>query len=61
MAIDTQSLLQALQAVTDPNTGRDFVSTKALKNLQVHEGDVTFDVELGYPCQSQHGALRRAF
>ncbi len=60
MAIDTQALLQALQTVTDPNTGKDFVSTKALKNLEVHESDVAFDVELGYPCQSQHPALRRA-
>ena len=26
-------LLQALQTVVDPNTGTDFVLTKALKNL----------------------------
>ena len=38
-------LLQALQTVIDPNTGKDFVSTKALKNLQVHGGEVSFDVE----------------
>lgn len=60
MAVETQALLNALQAVTDPNTGKDFVSTKALKNLQVHEGDVSFDVELGYPAKSQMPALRRA-
>jgi ATP-binding protein involved in chromosome partitioning len=60
MALDQQALLQALQTVLDPNTGKDFVSTKALKNLQVQEGDVSFDVELGYPCKSQHPALRRA-
>ena len=60
MAIETQALMQALQAVTDPNTGKDFVSSKALKNLQVQDGDVSFDLELGYPCQSQHPALRKA-
>jgi ATP-binding protein involved in chromosome partitioning len=60
MAVDSQALLQALQAVTDPNTGKDFVSTKALKNLQVQDGDVSFDVELGYPAKSQIPALRRA-
>ncbi|MBC7469157.1 MAG: DUF59 domain-containing protein, partial [Ramlibacter sp.] len=27
-----EQLLSALAAVTDPNTGKDFVSTKALKN-----------------------------
>jgi ATP-binding protein involved in chromosome partitioning len=53
-------LLAALAAVTDPNTGKDFVSTKALKNLQVNGSDVAFDVELGYPAKSQIPALRAA-
>ncbi|MGE0333436.1 MAG: iron-sulfur cluster carrier protein ApbC [Ramlibacter sp.] len=53
-------LLQALQTVIDPHTGKDFVSTKALKNLQVHGGEVSFDVELGYPAKSQFPALRSA-
>ena len=53
-------LLQALQTVIDPNTGKDFVTTKALKNLSVTEGDVSFDVEIGYPAKSQHPALRKA-
>ena len=53
-------LLQALQTVIDPNTGKDFVSTKALQNLQVHGGEVAFDVELGYPAKSQFPALRSA-
>jgi ATP-binding protein involved in chromosome partitioning len=53
-------LLQALAAVNDPNTGKDFVSTKSLKNLQVNGGEVSFDVELGYPAKSQIPALRNA-
>ncbi|MDP3811249.1 MAG: iron-sulfur cluster carrier protein ApbC [Hydrogenophaga sp.] len=60
MAVDSQALLTALQAVTDPNTGKDFVSTKALKNLQVTDGDVSFDVELGYPAKSQMPVFRKA-
>ena len=60
MSVDQQALLAALQAVQDPNTGRDFVSTKALKNLQVHDGDVSFEVELGYPANSQLPVLRKA-
>ncbi|MBX3609259.1 MAG: iron-sulfur cluster carrier protein ApbC [Hydrogenophaga sp.] len=60
MSVDQQALLQALQAVQDPNTGRDFVSTKALKNLQIGDGDVSFDVELGYPAKSQVAGLRKA-
>jgi ATP-binding protein involved in chromosome partitioning len=53
-------LLAALSAVTDPNTGKDFVSTKQLKNLQITGADVAFDVELGYPAKSQIPALRTA-
>ena len=60
MAVDQGALLAALQTVTDPNTGKDFVSTKQLKNLQVHGGDVSFDVVLGYPAKSQVPALRQA-
>jgi ATP-binding protein involved in chromosome partitioning len=60
MAVDQQALLNALQAVTDPNTGLDFVSSKAVRNLQINEGDVSFEVELGYPAKSQIPALRRA-
>ncbi len=60
MPADTQALLTALQTVTDPNTGKDFVSTKALKNLQVNDGDVSFDVELGYPAKSQIPDFRKA-
>ena len=59
MALNEQALLAALQTVVDPNTGKDFVSTKALKNLQISGTDVAFDVELGYPAQSQMPELRR--
>ena len=55
-----EQLLQALQAVIDPNTGKDFVSTKQLRNLSVEGGNVSFDVELGYPAKSQIPALRQA-
>jgi len=55
-----QDLLSALQTVIDPNTGKDFVSTKQLKNLSVEGGHVSFDVELGYPAKSQIPALRSA-
>ncbi len=53
-------VLAALAAVKDPNTGSDFVSAKAVKDLQVAGGDVAFEVELGYPARSQVPALRQA-
>ena len=60
MSVAETALLAAFATVVDPNTGKDFVSTKQLKNLKVDGGDVAFDVELGYPAKSQIAALRRA-
>ncbi|OYT99062.1 MAG: Fe-S-binding ATPase [Burkholderiales bacterium PBB1] len=60
MSATETALLDALKSVVDPNTGRDFVSTKLLKNLRIDGGDVTFEVELGYPAKSQFPALRSA-
>jgi ATP-binding protein involved in chromosome partitioning len=60
MAISEQAVLAALATVTDPHTGQDFVSGKQLKNLQIAGDDVSFEVELGYPAQSQVPALRQA-
>ena len=54
------ALHEALKSVIDPNTGKDFVSTRALKNLRIEDGDVAFQVELGYPGKSQHANLRKA-
>ncbi|HSC62746.1 MAG TPA: P-loop NTPase, partial [Caldimonas sp.] len=60
MAIAETDLLRALQAVVDPETGRDLVSAKQLRNLRIEGGDVAFDVELGYPARSQADSLRKA-
>jgi ATP-binding protein involved in chromosome partitioning len=55
-----EQLLAALAGVTDPNTGKDFVSTKCVRNVHVEGGEVSFDVELGYPAKSQVPAMRKA-
>ena len=60
MAVEQQAILNALQTVLDPNTGKDFVTTKALKNLQISGSDVAFEVELGYPAKSQIAGLRKS-
>ncbi len=58
--ITEAALLEALKAVVDPNTERDFVAGKQVKNLRIEGGDIAFDVELGYPGKSQVPALRKA-
>ena len=60
MSLTEAALQEALKAVVDPNTGRDLVSTKLLRNLRIEGGDVSFEVELGYPAKSQVPALRKA-
>jgi ATP-binding protein involved in chromosome partitioning len=59
-AVTEAALLEALKSVVDPNTSKDFVSARAVKNLRIEDGDVAFSVELGYPGKSQHPALRKA-
>jgi ATP-binding protein involved in chromosome partitioning len=60
MAVTEQTLMDALKSVIDPNTGRDFVSSKCIKNVVLSDGDVAFDVELGYPAKSQIPGFRKA-
>ncbi len=60
MTITEQSIQAALKAVIDPNTGKDFVTSRSAKNIRVTGNDVTLDVELGYPAKSQIEVLRAA-
>jgi ATP-binding protein involved in chromosome partitioning len=60
MSITAEQVKAALATVIDPNTGKDFVSTRAVRNVVVDGGTVRFDVELGYPARSQVAPLRAA-
>ena len=60
MSLTEATVSEALKSVVDPNTGKDMVSTRQVKNLKVEGGDVVFNVELGYPAKSQLPALRKA-
>ena len=60
MAVTEQAVMAALAGVIDPNTGRDFVSSKSIKNFTLTDGDVAFEVELGYPAKSQIPGFRKA-
>ena len=60
MSITAEDVKAALGAVIDPNTGKDVVSGKSVKNIKVEGGNVSFDIELGYPAKSQHATLKAA-
>jgi len=59
MAITEADIQGRLAALTDPNTGRDFVRGKAVKKIAISGSDVTVDLQLGYPAKSQHDILRK--
>ena len=56
--LSTQSVSDALQAVPDPDTGKDFVSTRRIRGLSVEGGAVRFEVEPGYPARSRRESIR---
>lgn len=60
MSVTIEAVKAALSQVIDPNTGKDLISGKSVKNIQVNGADVTFDVELGYPAKSQIEGIRAA-
>ena len=60
MAVTNEDVLNAIKTAIDPNTGLDFVSGKGIRNLVVQDGEVAFDVELGYPARSQFPDIRRS-
>jgi len=59
MAISEAEVRSALGALVDPNTGKDYVSSRSVKGVKVNGSDVEVDLELGYPGKSQYEPLRR--
>ena len=59
MAISEAEVRSALGALVDPNTGKDYVSSRSVKGVKVSGSDVDVDLELGYPGRSQYEPLRR--
>ena len=59
MSLSEQQVQSALKEVVDPNTGKDLVSSRCVKNIKVSGADVSLDVELGYPARSQIDGIRK--
>jgi len=59
MAVTVEQVKDALASIVDPNTERDLVAGKSVRNVRVDDGEVFVDIELGYPCKSQIDPIRR--
>jgi len=59
MSLSESQVKDALGKLVDPNTGKDFVASRAARNIKVSGADVALEVELGYPGRSQHEPIRR--
>jgi ATP-binding protein involved in chromosome partitioning len=58
MSITVEDVKAALSKVVDPNTTKDFIATKSVRNLKVENGQIGLDIELGYPAKSQIEPIR---
>jgi len=55
--VTQQQVETAIKAVNDSYTDQDLVTAKAIKKISVDGGNVTVDVELGYPAKGYHTDL----
>ncbi len=59
MAISESQIQKALQEIQDPNTGKDFISSKCARNIRVDGSNVSLDIVLGYPSRSVQDEIRQ--
>ncbi|MBI4207888.1 MAG: iron-sulfur cluster carrier protein ApbC [Betaproteobacteria bacterium] len=59
MAVTEQQIQDVLKQLIDPNTRKDYVSTKSARNIKVEGNNVTVDILLGYPAKSQVEPIRK--
>jgi ATP-binding protein involved in chromosome partitioning len=51
MSVSELQVQTALKELIDPNTQKDFISTKSARNIRIDGGRVTLDVVLSYPAK----------
>ncbi|TCS73452.1 ATP-binding protein involved in chromosome partitioning [Sulfuritortus calidifontis] len=59
MSVTEQQVQTALKELIDPNTQRDFVSTKSVRNIKIDGGKVSLDVILPYPAKMVQGEIKQ--
>lgn len=58
MSFSEADVQGALKNLIDPNTKKDFISGKSVKNIKISGNDLSLDIILGYPAQSVWGEVR---
>jgi ATP-binding protein involved in chromosome partitioning len=59
MSLTQEFIRDTLSSVIDPNTGKDFFTSKSVKNIQIDGAKVSLDIELGYPAKTQIDTLKQ--
>jgi ATP-binding protein involved in chromosome partitioning len=59
MAVTNEAVQAALKDLIDPNTRKDYLSTRSARNIKVDGTNVSIDIELGYPAKTQLDEVRR--
>jgi ATP-binding protein involved in chromosome partitioning len=60
MSVTVEAVQAALKELIDPNTQKPYLSGRAEKSIKIEGGDVSLDIELGYPAKTQIDGIRRA-
>jgi len=58
MSVSEQQVRDALAALVDPNTQKDFISSKSARNIKVDGDNVSLDVVLPYPAKMVMNEIR---
>ena len=58
MTINEIDIQNSLKTLLDPNTGRDFITSKSAKNIQISGNNISVDIVLGYPAKSVMSSVR---
>lgn len=58
MAITELLIQSTLKLCIDPNTGKDFITSKSVKNIQINDNDISLDIVLGYPANSVQDEIK---
>jgi len=59
MAVTEQQVQEALKQLVDPNTRKDYVSSKSVRGIKVDGDKVAVEIQLGYPGKSQLEPIRQ--